>query len=174
MNTCKTCGGQFKTKVLIDGKRISLQRRMNCLKCVPYGSPGWSPNAVKPRHRIINNQAVTTYRQRVKLRSIDYLGGKCWACEYSKCLSALVFHHIDPESKSFGVADGRTRKWETVRTELDKCALLCANCHEEVHFGLIDMDQIISRYKARHDFTEAPAEGLEPSTAPLTAESSAS
>jgi predicted HNH restriction endonuclease len=55
-------------------------------------------------------------------------------CGYSKSVSALAFHHLDPAHKDFGHSDkGLTRSWEAIRRELDKCQLLCLNCHAEVH-----------------------------------------
>lgn len=49
-------------------------------------------------------------------------------------------HHVDPTKKEFGIgAGGVTRAWSKVLVELDKCVLLCKNCHGEVHSGLIEM-----------------------------------
>jgi ribosomal protein L30E len=51
---------------------------------------------------------------------------------------ALHFHHIDPATKSFGLARrGITRSLERVRAEAAKCVLLCSNCHAEVEAGLV-------------------------------------
>lgn len=75
----------------------------------------------KERHRIL------------KQRCVDYLGGECKACGYNKCLAALDFHHREPKEKEFSIAELLTRKWETIKRELDKCDLLCANCHRELH-----------------------------------------
>jgi DNA replicative helicase MCM subunit Mcm2 (Cdc46/Mcm family) len=54
--------------------------------------------------------------------------------EYSKCSEALEFHHIDEREKDFGISmKGYTRSWTKVKQELDKCLLVCANCHRELH-----------------------------------------
>lgn len=67
----------------------------------------------------------------------EYAGGKCILCGYKKCSRALSFHHRDPKKKDFGLADGGiTRSWEKTRKGIDKCVLLCANCHMEVHDGI--------------------------------------
>ena len=50
-------------------------------------------------------------------------------------MSALEFHHPDPMTKEFNISD-RITSFEAIRAELDKCHLLCANCHREVHDGL--------------------------------------
>jgi hypothetical protein len=79
-----------------------------------------------------NSKAVSKRRRVVKQKAVELLGNKCCRCGYNKCLRALHFHHIDPSSKDFGIADkGATRAWNKVEAELSKCILLCANCHAE-------------------------------------------
>ncbi|MCC7004417.1 HNH endonuclease [Candidatus Nomurabacteria bacterium] len=81
-------------------------------------------------------------RRRIKLRAMarEYKGGCCEICGYKKCQRALSFHHIDPSLKSFGLSDkGLTRSWEKTKSEIDKCILLCANCHMEVHEGITQL-----------------------------------
>ena len=87
-----------------------------------------------------NVEAVTERRRKLKRMALDYMGGCCQACGYKKSVSALQFHHLDPEEKDFGISGkGTTRSWEKIKVELDKCVLLCANCHAEVHEGLLDI-----------------------------------
>lgn len=78
-------------------------------------------------------QAVADQRKRNKIKYVEYLGGKCSVCGYNKCMEALDFHHKDPTKKEHAICDGRTRSFEKAKIELDKCVLLCANCHREVH-----------------------------------------
>src|SRR3989338_9159731 len=78
--------------------------------------------------------AVRKRRRKVRAMAVAYKGGKCGRCGYSRCIEALEFHHVDSSQKDFGISqDGYTRSWERVRQELDKCVLLCANCHRELH-----------------------------------------
>lgn len=73
-------------------------------------------------------------RRRIKQKAVEYLGGKCVRCGYNKCVAALQFHHKDITKKEFGIsAKGIIRSWERIKVELDKCELLCANCHAEEH-----------------------------------------
>lgn len=65
--------------------------------------------------------------------AVVHKGGKCQICGYDKCIDALDFHHRDPNEKEFRIGKGNTMKWEKVLEELDKCDLLCANCHRELH-----------------------------------------
>jgi len=64
-------------------------------------------------------------------------GGKCKTCGYSKCLDALEFHHRNPKEKKFKLSSamyGEGFSQEEIVAEINKCDLLCANCHREVHF----------------------------------------
>ena len=80
-------------------------------------------------------QKSTERKKELKKRAIIYKGGKCERCGYSKYIGALEFHHTDPNSKDFNI--GMSAKgWELTLKELDKCILLCANCHREEHFRL--------------------------------------
>jgi 5-methylcytosine-specific restriction endonuclease McrA len=84
--------------------------------------------------------AVAKRRKKLKLFAIEYKGGKCQLCGYSRCVSALELHHFRGD-KSFGIAQkGYTRSWEKIREELEKCVLLCANCHREVEYGYVEMN----------------------------------
>ncbi len=83
---------------------------------------------------ICNREAVKRRRDKIKLMALEYKGGKCEICGYSKCVQALEFHHLDPNEKEFGIGqDGETRSWERTKRELDKCILVCSNCHREIH-----------------------------------------
>ena len=79
-------------------------------------------------------QAVAKRRKKIRQMAVEYLGGKCCLCNYDRCLAALDFHHIDEKTKSFGLSQsGMTRSWERTKKELNKCVILCANCHRELH-----------------------------------------
>ena len=68
-----------------------------------------------------------------KIQAVDYRGGKCESCGYCRCLSALEFHHVDPRKKDIGIAQFRNKNFHLLKIELDKCQLLCSNCHREKH-----------------------------------------
>lgn len=83
---------------------------------------------------------VAKRRRKVKEMARTYLGGKCSICGYNRCQEALDFHHRNESTKAFGIAaKGYTYAWTRVQTELDKCILLCANCHREVHAGILQL-----------------------------------
>ena len=82
-----------------------------------------------------NYARVRTHHRNVKQRAVEYKGGKCLLCGYSRSPWALVFHHVDPSQKDFSISS-RSVSWDRVKNELDKCVLLCQNCHAEVHHGV--------------------------------------
>lgn len=49
----------------------------------------------------------------------------------------LEFHHLDPNEKDFAVSGNYNRSWMIILTEIEKCVVLCANCHRKVHAGII-------------------------------------
>lgn len=77
---------------------------------------------------------VQNRRRKIKEMSVEYKGGKCEKCGYNKCNRALEFHHLNPTDKKFSISHkGYTRSWSKVKKELDKCIMVCANCHAEIH-----------------------------------------
>jgi hypothetical protein len=84
------------------------------------------------RCTVCRKEAVQRRRYKLKIMAVEYKGGKCSSCGYNKCISALDFHHL--YDKKFSISmNGKICSWETLRVELDKCILLCANCHRELH-----------------------------------------
>lgn len=90
--------------------------------------------------RLKNYQHVKYFRNKIKERAVEYKGGKCVICEYDRCIKALEFHHTDPKEKDFTLGSNTNRAWEKVKAEIDKCVLVCANCHREIHDGMITLD----------------------------------
>ncbi len=89
-------------------------------------------------------KAVAKRRRKIKTLAIEYKGGKCQICSYDKYQGALDLHHIDLKEKEFSIGHrGYTRSWEKVKAELNKCALVCANCHRELEAGITQLPEVI-------------------------------
>lgn len=93
------------------------------------------------------DQALDRQRE-FKRKSIEYKGGKCFFCGYSKHQGSLEFHHMEQKSKNFQISSARMTTFdERVIAELDKCILVCSNCHKEVHAGVITLDGVMESTK---------------------------
>lgn len=80
-----------------------------------------------------NKETIKRFRN-YKRQAVEYKGGKCVKCGYNKCLGSMDFHHLDSKQKDLNWE--RMRKWsfEKIKKELDKCILVCRNCHGEIHY----------------------------------------
>lgn len=121
---CSTCGyrkplSDFYKKHTTSEKEL---RKHECKAC----------------HNIRSKERLQTLKQ----KAVVFKGGKCCLCGYSKSIAALDFHHLIPGSKVFKIS-GKSVSFETLIPELNKCILVCSNCHRELHAGLIDI--------AKHD-----------------------
>ncbi len=99
---------------------------------------------IRYRCKKCNVNAVLRRAKEIKDSVIQLEGGKCILCGYNKSRRALHFHHLDPKIKEFGLCAKtmRTVSWLRVLKELDKCILVCANCHSEIEDGLIKIELI--------------------------------
>ena len=108
------------------------------LKC----SRGLISYYVNPDGKIKNSNRKNVNRFRLKTEYRNRLGGKCKICNYDKCQNALQFHHIDPKTKKFAISDAQRMAFtqQEIDEEINKCILVCANCHVEIHSGLIKLE----------------------------------
>ena len=103
-------------------------------ECKTHGYVKYVKNHAGFRCSYCLKDNVQRRRRELKHRAVAYKGGKCESCGYCKSVAALDFHHVDSSTKEFGIsAGGWTRTWERMKPELDKCILLCSNCHRELH-----------------------------------------
>jgi len=145
---CKTCHKWFEENPLCRGvqkfccrkclkdfyKPCYKQRR--CKSCGHWFKPKQKNSKVcsKSCSHLIEDRNFWRTR---KIKCVEYKGGKCLKCGYDKCLAALEFHHRKPKYKNKLLEGNRAfsikGKWNELKKELNKCDLLCANCHREVH-----------------------------------------
>ncbi len=92
--------------------------------------------------KVTNYESLKSFRKKNKKRAVEYKGGRCLVCSYNKCITALEFHHLDPMQKDFTISKNCNKAWHKIEKELEKCILVCANCHREIHDGLIVIDMI--------------------------------
>ena len=85
---------------------------------------------MKEQKNTYEYQVIRSLKRKTYL--INLRGGSCEICGYNKNLAALEFHHIDPNQKDFQVC-GKSWSFERLKNEVDKCILVCSNCHREIH-----------------------------------------
>ncbi len=110
---CEKCGG-----------KISKNNKSGiCINCKP---------PAKTRA-----EKISIFRRKRKICLVEYKGGKCEICDYNKCYGSLSFHHINPDEKEFAISrKGFAESLERAKKEVDKCILVCMNCHGEIHAGV--------------------------------------
>lgn len=115
---CHKCGKVFTIKT-------NAYNRLYCYDCVPEGMK--------------DNGAER--RSLIKRWALEEKGNRCYICGYDRCKEALDFHHLDPTQKEFNLSSrDLSSDWLIVKPEIDKCVLLCSNCHRELHAGLITLE----------------------------------
>lgn len=150
--------------MLIDGKRRNFKNRKYCLDCSPFNchntvvlynnlkckicNNNLQGNRTKfcsikcKQKDFYNNEKIKGFHYKDligfqrKVNLIELKGGKCMGCGYDKNISALDFHHRNSNEKEFSL-DMRilsNSKWINIIKEVDKCDLLCSNCHREKHY----------------------------------------
>jgi len=106
-------------------------------------------------HREIHKvRDIVNERQRLnKKLCLDYKGIQtCEHCGYNKCDTTLEFHHKDPNTKDTKISTFvYNHSWKTLcditleaKNELDKCIVVCRNCHQTLHQ---DMEFIQTNWK---------------------------
>ena len=99
----------------------------------------------RKQYLIDNKETISNYykqdfvRERIRRRLKEKtefinnykLSKGCSVCGYNKCAKALVFHHNG--DKSFELSNARRYSIKNLKKEIDKCIVLCANCHAELH-----------------------------------------
>lgn len=150
-----------------DGKKHYLQRRKYCLTCSPFGNHntkkleiGGDPRiCIECKEPISSGQkkgrtcfkCFFNKRQKVVVEKVkEIVGDACWICGYNKTWKNICFHHVHPEEKKFGMTTRELMlKWERVFREMQKCIVVCYNCHGEIHDNLIKQDDIIKLWKKK-------------------------
>lgn len=105
--------------------------------CKIHGEVKAHSSGKYPRCSICNTKRMRDKHQALRAKAVELGGGCCQKCGYDKCRNALEFHHLDPSKKDFEISRKYNKSWEAVKAEIAKCILVCANCHREIHAGLV-------------------------------------
>jgi hypothetical protein len=132
---CSKCGEIKLLKDFIKNKQCQYGRAGTCSDCDRiYKNQHYLENITRKRHL-----ANKKNRER-KDQAVGLLGGRCYDCggEFHRC--CYDFHHTDG-SKEMNPSKALAGSWNNAVKELQKCILLCANCHRLRHFKEVDGDE---------------------------------
>jgi len=120
-----------------------------CYDCETYRiKDDFSPNSLKVygRCRDCSGKHDIERARVFKKRAIEHLGGRCVDCGFKGHYASFEFHHEKPEEKEMNWNKMRKKSWINLLPELNKCILLCSNCHGVVHCKLNDDGTINENY----------------------------
>lgn len=144
-------GHNTRSLVSFEKKQQGLYLCSMCKQYLPRDQFYWSAkghrNCYCKKCHISRTLGTKSPRPRLKRKAVAVLGGQCQVCGYSKAISAMHFHHLDPSLKKFNLTDAHNHPWADVLEELKHCVLLCNRCHSEVHEGLVKLDPTIGGLK---------------------------
>ena len=93
-------------------------------------------NKKKVNERSARNKKIYAKKNHTFIKRYKTMCG-CSKCGYNEHFTALDFHHVDPDSKEFSIANAcRNKQLPAIKDEIRKCVVLCANCHRIEHFKL--------------------------------------
>ena len=124
---CKLCSNIYTSK-----KRQKYVDEGKCARCNKTREDGETYYCRECR--IKTNAEIKERAHKRKQKAINYLGGKCEKCGLvTAALSVYEFHHLFDKEENLKtlIANGT---WDIIEKELDKCILLCANCHRILHW----------------------------------------
>jgi len=146
-NLCVMCGGKLnsinqyrclpcKKKHNKDSKRrlsMFVEKGL-CRICQQPLDDSGNKNHCKKCNKL-DKQRRNKNTHNSKKRCVDYLGGKCSVCGLkTDFLAVYDFHHRNPNEKETGIRNLLHNSWEKLEKELNKCILVCSNCHRIIHF----------------------------------------
>lgn len=158
---CENCGKEFPSSFVINGKRRNFQRRKFCLKCSPFkkhntrkrlttkdglivcsscGKEKEKSEFSKKGKRLHSmcKPCLYVYQMirwnKTKVKAIKYKGNKCEKCGIENIHPVEYdFHHVGEKNDVWTTL--RTKSWDKIKKEIDKCQLLCCGCHRKEHIN---------------------------------------
>jgi hypothetical protein len=121
MKKCELCEKDFEIAIKGSGG----QNRKYCYTCYPDGLPKSERSALR----------MSLLRKKAEKDKIEK---GCKICRYNKSAVALEWHHLH-DDKLDNPSNLLKRSWERYMAEIEKCVLLCSNCHRELHAGIIEL-----------------------------------
>jgi hypothetical protein len=158
LKNCKHCKEIYVTHSREDKRNI-------CDKCFPVQKAKKRKRTCKTCNKTFSfhnyggkriNECSACFSKRIRLVRkdwcLEYMGQACCVCGYNRSRNSLQFHHLDPHKKDFKISSKPTVSYAILKKELNKCVLLCANCHGEVHAGMLSTEALYSLQKQKTNY----------------------
>lgn len=113
--------------------------------CKPCRRERGLTNYFKSKDKWRKTHTKTSQEKKAKIVEFKEASNGCSKCG-EKRHYLLDFHHIDPSTKLFQISQGESKGWEKIKQEIDKCVLLCSNCHREFHYLEKEQNIVLSDY----------------------------
>jgi hypothetical protein len=111
---------------------------------MPYKDPIQQKEAQR-RSYLRNKEIYKKHNQKRRKERKEWflkqlIGRSCSICKEAE-QSCLDFHHLDPHKKDERVSRllNEFRSLERILAEMDKCILICSNCHRKLHAGILSL-----------------------------------
>lgn len=130
MKNCYKCGINKNISEFSINKNKADKLNSECKECQKkYFKEYYKNNKEKHIKAVTENKS---YKKKEIARYKIEQGG-CIRCGYNKHPVALQFHHLDKNTKDFNIGANLHLPWELLLKEIEKCEILCANCHAIEH-----------------------------------------
>jgi len=134
LRKCTQCGVEARTEEELElfnkDKRLPHGRTAKCKKCISIKHNKW----MRDNKDKLNKWRREDFKKKQD-RLAEYIGGRiCAHCGFTHTsFVPFDFHHTDPNTKDVSISDAISRSWDNLLKEVDKCILLCSNCHRIEH-----------------------------------------
>lgn len=133
---CPKCDTVKPTTSFHKDKKGKMGHAHYCKECANRKTREYHKSKSSDETWVLKRRKDVSQKQKAaKLKAIEYLGGKCFDCGGSFPPYVYDFHHLDGETKLDNPSRFLRGSWDLAVAELDKCVLLCANCHRGRHFN---------------------------------------
>jgi hypothetical protein len=135
MKTCTKCNVEKDIAEFYKSSRRASGYQSACKCCLDIANK--ASRASKPEHyQKLHKDLRQQNRARFTLWKSTQ---KCCICPET-VVECLDFHHLDPTTKETTISHAvEAWSWTRLQTEIQKCVIVCRNCHAKIHAGLIKL-----------------------------------
>ena len=129
MKTCSKCKLEKPLKDFAPNRSKTSGSQTFCKKCQKAYQKDWyAKNKERHKHKVAQRNKFLKTELLKRISSIALSCG-CAKCGYNKHPAPLEFHHLENKVKNISDMVTNFCKWEAIEAEIQKCIVLCANCH---------------------------------------------